>query len=73
MSYYRYQGLTVSYGKQEGQTPLHTHSSLQHNSKLLVDVNSLIIIQPVQNVPAAGDFAAYNEISAAYFTLKSGM
>ena len=27
-------------------------------------------LQPSQNVPAAGNFAAYNEISAAYFTLK---
>ena len=26
--------------------------------------------QPSQNVPAASNFAAYNEISAAYFTLK---
>ena len=26
--------------------------------------------QPSQNVPAAGDFAAYNEISASYYTLK---
>jgi len=28
-------------------------------------------IQPSQNVPAAGDFAAFYEISAAYYTLKS--
>ena len=26
-------------------------------------------VQPSQNVPAAGHLAAYNEISAAYFTL----
>ena len=26
-------------------------------------------LQPSQNVPAAGYLAAYNEISAAYFTL----
>ena len=29
-----------------------------------------ICIQPSQNVPAAGNFAAYNEMSAAYFTVK---
>lgn len=27
-------------------------------------------VQPSQNVPAAGDFASYNKISAAYFPLK---
>ena len=26
--------------------------------------------QPSQNVPAAGNFAAYNKISAVYFALK---
>ena len=28
------------------------------------------VASPVKIVPAASDFAAYNEISAAYFTLK---
>jgi len=29
--------------------------------------------QPSQNVPAAGNFAAIYEISAAYYTLKSSL
>ena len=28
------------------------------------------IVQPSQKVPAAGDFAAYNEMSAVYFIVK---
>ena len=27
-------------------------------------------MQPSQNVPAAGDFTGYNEMSAAYFIVK---
>ena len=34
------------------------------------DIDPILLWQPSQNVPAAGNFATYNKISSSYFPLK---